>query len=304
MGRDDFRKRLIRLLIAAGNLQRLLLGCLLTVIGPAGAYRLMGFGARCIYTLLDPLRHRCEDQCRAALTTTPGGADAASVARQSFVQRVHNLTDLLLAPRLLHPSTVAHYGGALPRELLERLRSAQRRKQPVILVTAYYGPYDLLPVFLGYNGVRAAVVYRPHANAGFDAIRQRVRTRSGCAMIPDRAAAGEIAEKLENGGVVALVADRHMERRGIPLTFLGQETTASRSVGLLAEHYRADVVVAGIRRTRRPFHFQFVVTDVFKCAAWRDRNDPVAYITTRYMRSLEKLILRDPTQYLWGRART
>jgi KDO2-lipid IV(A) lauroyltransferase len=183
------------------------------------------------------------------------------------------------------------------------MHAAQQRGQPVILLSAYYGPFDLLPVFLGYNGIPAAVVYLPHANAAYDAYRRRIRACSGCELVPVERAVQRLPQILAGGGAIALVADHQAERRGLPIQFLGLPTTAQRTVGLLAWRYDADVVVAGIRRLGEAFRFEIEVADVIKRPAWADRADPIAYVTERYVGALERLILRDPTQYLWGYAR-
>lgn len=292
----------IRVLLALGELHRRMLGVLFALLGPAAAYALTGLLARGLYRLLTPLRARSEAQCRAALGGRMAARDVPRVAEDAFIHRIWNLVDLLLAERRLHPGTFARYGGRVPEPYLTRMLTAQRRGQAALLVSAYYGPFDLLPVFLGYNGVQAAVVYLPHANAAYDAHRRRVRQRSGCELVPVSQALKRLPRILESGGTVALVADHPAGQRGLPATFLGLPTRVPRTVGLLAERYDADVVVAGIRRVG-PFRFEIEVADVLDHTEWTGRGDAIAFITERYLRGLEQLILRDPVQYLWAYAR-
>jgi lauroyl/myristoyl acyltransferase len=122
-------------------------------------------------------------------------------------------------------------------------------------------------------------------------------------MIPTDRAAARFAEILGLGGAVAIVADHHADARGVPATFLHLPTHAERSVGLLAWRYDAHVVVAGIRRRHVPFQFDLVVEDVFGPDSWSAVDDPVVYVTHRYLRGLERMVMTDPTQYLWGYAR-
>lgn len=293
----------MRVVIGLSNAYRRMLAVALALAGPDLAYRLTGMLARLLYRLLEPVRIRSEAQCRAALSGRVATEDIPRVAERAFTHRIWNLTDLMLADRFLHRHTYDRYGGRIPEPHLGVLLSAQRDRHPVILVTAYYGPFDLLPVFLGYNGIRAAVVYRPHDNAGFDAYRRRVRQRSGCEMVPLERAAGRIAQFLEEGRTVAIVADHHADRRGLPVTFMGLPTFALRSVGLLAQHYGAAVAIAGIRRAVRPFRFEIIVWGILRPSDWASADDPVAYITGRYLDALERMIISDPTQYLWSYAR-
>ncbi len=293
---------LVRAALWASNVYRRLLGVALGVAGPRVAYAFTGLLARWLYRSLEPFRLRSEAQCRAALGGRVPAERIPEIAERSFVHRIWNLTDLMLADRLLHPRTCHRYGGRLPEEPLAALLAAQRRRQPIILLTGYYGPFDLLPMFLGFNGVRAGVVYRPHGNAAFDAYRKRIRGRGGCEMIPVDQAAGRLGDILHAGGTVAIVADHHAER-GLPVTFLGLPTKAWRTVGLLAWRYEADLVVAGIRRVRERFQFEIVLTDTVKHEEWQREPEPVAYLTHRYLGGLERIILDDPTQYIWGYAR-
>lgn len=293
----------VRCILWLGNFHRRMLSVYFALLGPWGAYAVLGTLARWQYRLLTPFRLRSEAQCRAALGTRLQAESIARVAELAFVHRIWSLADLLLADRLVHAGTYRRYGGQVPEPRRSEILAAQRRGQPAILVSAYYGPFDLLPLFLGYEGIRAAIVYMPHANAAYDEFRRRVRGRSGCELVPADRALERLPAILEGGGTVGIVADHPAERRGMPATFLGLPTMVMRSVGLLAWRFDADVVVAGIRRLRNAFRFEIDVVDVFKRPSWAHEADPVAYITNRYLRGLERLILRDPTQYLWGYAR-
>ncbi len=286
-----------------GNLHRRVLAAIFAIVGPRLAYRLTGWGARIIYKLLDPLRVRSEAQCRAALQSRIDPKDVPRIAAKSFVNRARNMTDLMLASRLLNPRTYERYGGRIPEPFLSELLEDQRRCQPTILLTCYYGAFDLLPIFLGYNGVRASAIYLPHRNNGFDDFRRKVRGQSGCDLVPVNQAATRLGQVLGEGGTVALVADHHIEDRGTPVRFLGLDTKVSRSVGLLAWRHEANVVVAAIRRLEETFRFQIVVADVIYSKEAASHPDPVEFVTHRYMQALEGLILEDPTQYLWAYAR-
>ncbi|NLX14711.1 MAG: lysophospholipid acyltransferase family protein, partial [Phycisphaerales bacterium] len=212
---------------------------------------------------------------------------------------------LMLAKRFIRAQSCQSYGGSIPEPYLGLLRHVQRERKPVILLSAYYGPYDLLPLFLGYNGIRAAVLYRPHGNPRYDVFRNGVRTASGCRLVPVTLALSRLPQMLEKGETVAILADHQNARRGVSVRFLGLPIVASRAVGLLAERYGAIVVVAGVRRRHQVFSFEIVVSDMFDPAAWRNETDAVTYITHRYVAALEKIILGDPAQYLWlGRQQT
>lgn len=291
---------LVRAIVALTNLHRRMLVVYFGIFGPRVAYAVTGLLARLMYRSLEPLRRRSEAQCRAALAGTIHAPRADEIAEWSFVHRVWNLTDLYLADRFLHAGTFARFGGQLPEPYRTRMRDAIRRRRPTILLTGYYGPFDLWPLLLGYNGTPVGAVYLPHANHAFDAYRRRIRTRSGSEAIPVDRAMHRLGEILGEGGTVAILADHHDEKRGMPVTFLGLPTRAMRSVALLAWRYNAGLVVAGLRRVDRQFRFECVITDVIEREQWQARSEPIEYITARYVRGIEKLVLEDPEQYLWA----
>lgn len=291
---------MLRLLIRLTDLHRRMLVVYFGIFGPRVAYAFSERLARVLYRSLEPIRRRSEAQCRAALAGTQFANQAKVIAEQAFVHRIWNLIDLYLADRYLHAGTYQRYGGRIPEPYLAMLRDAQRRRSPTILLTGYYGPFDMLPLLTGFNGVKVSAVYLPHRNAAFDAFRRRIRTRSGCELVPVDDAMGRFGAVLDSGGTVALVADHYDAKRGMPVTFLGLPTRALRSVGLLAWRYNAGLVVAGVRRVNRRFEFEIIVGDVIERAEWAQQKDPVEYITNRYLRAIEAMVLADPSQYLWA----
>lgn len=297
-------KRFIgRILILLSDAYRQCLVVSLAIIGPRPAYWFAAKMAGVLYALHQPLQQLSESHVRAAMGDRLNDDGVRDLARRSFVHRTWDFVDLLLARYRIYERNYVALGGRIDDKYLDLIRQAQADGRPVLLVTCYYGPFDLLPVFLGYNGIRACVVYKRHANPRYDEFRRNVRAKSGCELVPIEAAMDRITQTMESGGVAALVADHVDDTRGVPISFLGVPTTALRSVGLLAWRYDAAVVVAGIRRLDNRFRYRMTVTDIFDSSAWADATDPVVAITERYVRGLEQIVLDDPSQYLWGYSR-
>lgn len=288
--------------VALGNAHRRLLTVMLRLLGPRRAYALMGSLARRCYDAADVLRKSGEARCRESLRGLLTETEIEALSRAAFVHRIWNLADLILAPRLLRGETWDRYGGRIPESLRSLLLDAQQRRQPVILVTTYCGPYDLLPVFLGLNGIRVTAVYRPHPNRQYDRYRQSVRASTGCQMVTDAGAAMGLSQALADGRTVALLSDPTEARSGIPISFLGVLARVPRTVALLAEHYGAIVAVAAIRRRFESFQFELVISDFFGPRDWCRQLDVAGYCTRRYCAALEKLILEAPEQFLWLRS--
>ncbi|MBW7905449.1 MAG: lysophospholipid acyltransferase family protein [Phycisphaerae bacterium] len=295
------RVALARAAASFADYYRTFLTLVLRCLGPRWAYALMAGLARRYYDTADAVRSSGEARCRAFLKDWRSEAEIKEISRQAFVHRIWNLTDLMLAPRFLRAETYDRYGGRIPEPYRRLLLEAQQHGQPVILVTTYYGPYDLLPLFVGHNGVRANAVYRPHPNRRFDRYRQSVRTLAGCEMLTHSGAAMGISEALANGRTVAILIDPTEVHKGTPISFLGVPSRVPRTVGLLAERYGAVVAVAAVRRLSESFQFRLVVSDYFGPNDWREQRDVTDYITRRYCGAIERLILEVPELFLWLR---
>lgn len=299
-GATDSRARRVE---RVGELWRRGLTLLYRLIGPRSAYAISRVLSDWLYRLLPALRAQSEANAAAALGAVVTADKLRRLARQAFLHRMWNLTDLHLAPHFANARCLDRIGGRLPPELHARLLAAQQRGQPSILLSAYFGSLDLLPLLLGLNGVRVSTLYRPHGNAGFDAFRRRVRAQSGGALVPVEDALTVLPRILEAGGAIALVADHHAARRGIDCTFLGRPMRVPRTVGILAARHGADVAVAGLRRVRESFCFEWVVSEIIEHGEFAGRADAVEWITQRYLAALERLIRAAPEQYMWVRAR-
>ncbi|MGE3180672.1 MAG: lysophospholipid acyltransferase family protein, partial [Phycisphaerae bacterium] len=237
---------MIRFILALGNVHRRALARLYWVLGARFAYWFSTLGARLIYWLLPPLQLRSEALCYAALHDSHTIDEIRAIARQSFLNRTLNTTDLILARHRLTAKNYARMGGALPAPQLSDIRAKQRTGKPIILVTAYFGSFDLLPILLGYNDVAASVVYLPHLNKGFDRFRRSIRGKSGSELVAVDDAGARFQDVLAAGGTIGVVADHHVTERAVPVKFFGIDTSVPRSIGLLAWRYNAEVAVAGI----------------------------------------------------------
>ena len=58
-------------------------------------------------------------------------------------------------------------------------------------------------------------------------------------------------------------------------------------------------VVGAARRLGDAFRYEVVCEEMIEPGQWRDEADPVRWITQRYTAALERVVRRDPEQYLW-----
>ena len=229
-----------------------------------------------------------------------GPGPRGEVERIALASMQHFLqlgVEVLLTPRLVHRDTwprmvnFVHHERALDLILSDH---------PVVMVTGHYGNWEVLGYALSLLGIDLAAIARPIDNPLVNEYLMGVRRRNGMRIITKWGATDDMTGVLERGGTLGFIGDQNAGDKGLFVPFFGRLASAYKSIGLLAIHYGAAVVCGyARRRSGAPFDFEVGIADVIEPADWRDRPDPLFYLTARYTRALETMVRQAPEQYLW-----
>ena len=220
--------------------------------------------------------------------------------------------ELAYMPRILSPdSWFRHlYPGQLGPAVDHMLSG-----KPCILITGHVGNWELVGAAIAMLGFPLHAVYRPLDLKPLDRWVRESRQRQGMTMVSKFGAVGDLPDCLRNGRPVGLVADQNGGDRGVFIPCFGRLTSTYKSIGLLALQFDATMVCGFARRLtpqerRARGHsagdphaatlgYTVEVVDVFGPETYRAQPDPLFYLTARYRRAMEQMILRAPDQYLW-----
>lgn len=109
-------------------------------------------------------------------------------------------------------------------------------------------------------------------------------------------ATGALMQRLKDGGTVALLADRDVTGRGIPVQFFGEETTMPAGPIALAVKTGAPVLVVGSYFEDGPGH-RYVVSDPLPLPETGSKEEKVAAGAQMLADALEERILRKPEDW-------
>ena len=109
-------------------------------------------------------------------------------------------------------------------------------------------------------------------------------------------ATGELARRLADGGTVALLSDRDLSGRGVPVTFFGEETTMPAGPIALADRTGAAVHVVGSYFNHGRGH-HYVVADPLELPDGENREQRIAVGVQRFAMKLEGMIKRAPEDW-------
>ncbi|MDJ0663706.1 MAG: phosphatidylinositol mannoside acyltransferase [Acidimicrobiia bacterium] len=109
-------------------------------------------------------------------------------------------------------------------------------------------------------------------------------------------ATGALMQRLKDGGTVALLGDRDVTGRGLPVTFFGEETTMPAGPIALAVKTGAPVLVVGSYFEDGPGH-RYVVSDPLPLPEAGTQEEKVAAGVQLLADALEERILRKPEDW-------
>lgn len=219
--------------------------------------------------------------------------------------------ELALMPRLMSKE------GWAERARMTRLRPALEvllQDRPCILVTGHVGNWEVGGTMLSMLGFKVHAIYRPLDSPTIDAWARESRSRKGLMLLDKFSAARGLPEIFARNECAAFVADQNAGVRGLFVPFFGRLVSSYKAIGLMAQRFRAPVVVAwakrvgggpaggpgsGLVQRSRALRFNMQIEDAFGPEEWEGQPDPVFYITARYRRALETAFRDAPDQVLW-----
>jgi lauroyl/myristoyl acyltransferase len=180
---------------------------------------------------------------------------------------------------------------------LEIIEEAIASGRGALVITPHLGFYDIGVAWVGAKGwafTTVAEVLRPKALFEWFA---QIRRRHGLTVLPARNGKSirvRLGEVLDAGGVVALVSDRDLGRRGIWVEFFGERTTFPASPTLLLVEKKVPLIAGSITRHGDRFRLQFERVSYTLTGDEQADITAVAQVTAG---ALEKMIRAAPEQW-------
>ena len=104
---------------------------------------------------------------------------------------------------------------------------------------------------------------------------------------------------VRQGSTLCFIADQDAGKKGIFVDFFGRKASTYKSIGLLAIQYNLPIGVGVSRRAGDKFFFEIEMVRLIMPDEWKDKDDPLLWITQEYTKAFEDSIRKDPTQYWW-----
>jgi KDO2-lipid IV(A) lauroyltransferase len=176
-------------------------------------------------------------------------------------------------------------------ELLERGKGA-------IGITAHFSSWELCATMLAMQFGRISGVFLSHSNKGVNNfyIRQRA-SRNIRTIMPGNHSFHQCLEALRRNEILAIVGDIDYAGNGVEVEFLKKRFRVPKGPPLVALRSGSPMICAAFLR-KGPSRIDLQFGEVVDPPEELDTDAKARYITDRYLRYFEGIILQDPSQWI------
>ncbi|CAN5335660.1 phosphatidylinositol mannoside acyltransferase [soil metagenome] len=181
----------------------------------------------------------------------------------------------------------------------ERLIEASARGKGVIVALPHSGNWESAGLIAEDLGAPVLAVAESLSNRRLVDWFVELRRRMGIEVViagGDRQVTTALLRRLQKGGAVALVADRDLSGRGVPVTFFGEQTTLPAGPAALADRTGAVLLPVGCFFEKGRGNI-YVIGEQIEIPDLPTRAERVAAATQTFAHALEDLIRRAPEQW-------
>tara|TARA_A100001234_G_C12588130_1_gene369251 strand:+ start:147 stop:1007 length:861 start_codon:yes stop_codon:yes gene_type:complete len=168
-------------------------------------------------------------------------------------------------------------------------------KKPVIFISGHFDNFELLAMQIEKFGINLAAIYRPLNNIFLNPIMEYLRKKYICKNQIKKGIAGtkDIVKFFKSGSSIALMIDQRVSQ-GILTKFFEKNAYTTTIPAQFVKKYNCQIAPVCIERNQDDtFNLEFLSPISF------NQNKNIEEITRDLNEILEKMILKNPSQWIW-----
>ena len=183
------------------------------------------------------------------------------------------------------------------------LDEIKKNNQSVIFYSGHFANFELMAMELDKFGIKCAAIYRPLNNFFLNPIMEYFRMKYICPnQIPKgRLGMREIITKIKNGYSIALMVDQRVSE-GPREAFFNKPAHTTTIPAQLALKYDSKLVPISLER-KEGIKFIMTIHEPYKVKKTGYEDQDTKNITLKINQILEKMIIKNPKQWIWSHNR-
>ena len=177
----------------------------------------------------------------------------------------------------------------------EYLNKIKNNDKPVVFISGHFNNFELMAMQIEKSGINLAAIYRPLNNMFLNRTMEKIRREYICKKQIKKGRSGtrQVLESLKKGYSIALMIDQRVTE-GSKINFFGELASTTTIPAQIIKKYKCDLVPIYIERLNNYF-FKMYVSKPIKVSSGKSQKE----ISTFINKILEKMILKNPDQWIW-----
>tara|TARA_B110000459_G_scaffold201387_1_gene251942 strand:+ start:174 stop:1025 length:852 start_codon:yes stop_codon:yes gene_type:complete len=182
------------------------------------------------------------------------------------------------------------------QEILDRIKKDNER---VIFVSGHFNNFELMAMHIEKSGIDLAAIYRPLNNKFLNYFMEKIRKKHICKNQIKKGYAGtrQLLSLFKKGCSIALMIDQRVSE-GIKSRFFNHDAFTTTIPAQFVKKFECKVVPIYIERVD-DIKFRLTVNAPINFS----KNEKIDTITLKLNSLLEKMILKNPGQWIWSHNR-
>ena len=191
------------------------------------------------------------------------------------------------------------YNKFLTVEGQEILNQLKQSRESVVFISGHFNNFELMAMEIEKAGINLAAIYRPLNNIFLNKIMERIRKKYICKKQIKKGLGGtrELLRLFKENYSVALMIDQRVSE-GMKVNFYGQKASTTTIPAQLAKKYGCKIVPIYIERINS-IHFKMTINKPIHY----NKESTIEEITQNLNKWLERMILINPSQWIWSHDR-
>ena len=193
-------------------------------------------------------------------------------------------------------SKLEHNINIKGQEILDKIKKSNK---PVIFVSGHFNNFELMAMHIEKSGINLAAIYRPLNNIFLNFIMEKIRKKYICQNQIKKGISGtkKLLSSFKNGSSIALMIDQRVSQ-GIKSNFFNQEAFTTTIPAQFVKKFKCKVVPIYIERIK-DINFKLTIHEPLEYP----KDASINSITLDLNLMLEKMILKNPDQWIWSHNR-
>ena len=182
---------------------------------------------------------------------------------------------------------------------LENLKNIKERKQRVVFISAHFNNFELMAMQIEKYGFDIGAVYRPLNNIFLNRTMEKIRKNYICKIQIKKGLSGlrDILKILKKNYSIAMMIDQRVTE-GIKIDFFNKPAFTTSIPAQLVKKFNCPIIPVYIERKNK---INFELT--FNKPIYFSENESLENISKELNIWLEKMIVKNPDQWIWSHNR-